>query len=254
MPDPTFRIVFKGELIEGYSPATVRSNLAETLSLEKEKVEKLFSGNPVLLKKNASRESCDAITAKFTAAGARCTVIPEATTPAAGAPPSLPPPLPEPESAARMADERFCDNCGAAVKLNALACPYCRKKFKTSRSMPGCAIAGIIAAVCMAGIAILGILAAIAIPNFIAYRDKAKAVVVMENLETLAMAQENYYHQNRRYADNIDDLPFPSTVPDIHYDIVSADATCFRATGFIDGMDRLYWIDCEGSTGEEPRE
>jgi len=83
----------------------------------------------------------------------------------------------------------------------------------------------------MVGVAILGILAAIAIPNFIAYRQKAFVAAVVNELTGLSAAQENYYAQHSRYAANLDELDFVSTTPEISIQITSADDTCFEAVG-----------------------
>ncbi len=58
----------------------------------------------------------------------------------------------------------------------------------------------------LAVIPIIGILAAIAIPNFIAYRDKAAGSLAQTCMEEAVAAQEAYFEENMGYASNIEEL------------------------------------------------
>ena len=53
---------------------------------------------------------------------------------------------------------------------------------------------------------LLSILAAIAIPNFVAYREKAFDAAARQELRKAATAQEAYYEDNSTYADSIEKL------------------------------------------------
>jgi len=74
MSQDKYRVVFKGEIQEGASPEKVKPKLAKILKLSDEKAAKLFSGKPIVIKKNASEETCNKIQAAFKKAGAICKV------------------------------------------------------------------------------------------------------------------------------------------------------------------------------------
>jgi TM2 domain-containing membrane protein YozV len=70
MSQDKYRVVFKGEIQDGASPDDVKPKLAKILKLSDEKVAKLFSGKPIVIKKNASQETCKKIQAALKKAGA----------------------------------------------------------------------------------------------------------------------------------------------------------------------------------------
>jgi len=86
MSQDKYRVIFKGEIQEGVSPDDVKTKLAKILKLSEEKAAKLFSGKPIIIKKNASEQTCKKIQAALKKAGAKCKVKKEA-----------PPPEEEPE-------------------------------------------------------------------------------------------------------------------------------------------------------------
>lgn len=84
----TYRLVFRGEVIEGQHPAVVRKRLAMALKLDDERVQSLFTGNPVVVRKNVDAETAAKFQAVFKKAGARLRVQPivAADTPASETP------------------------------------------------------------------------------------------------------------------------------------------------------------------------
>lgn len=82
----TYRLVFRGEVIEGQHPAVVRKRLAMALKLDDERVQSLFTGNPVVVRKSVDAETAAKFQAVFKKAGARLRVQPivAADTPATG--------------------------------------------------------------------------------------------------------------------------------------------------------------------------
>lgn len=70
MSQDKYRVIFKGEVQEGASPDDVKPKLAKILKLTDEKAAKLFSGKPIVIKKNASQETCKKIQAALSKAGA----------------------------------------------------------------------------------------------------------------------------------------------------------------------------------------
>lgn len=83
-----YRLVFRGEVIEGQHPAVVRKRLAMALKLDDERVRSLFTGNPVVIRKSVDHETAARFQAVFKKAGARLRVLPidAADTPASDAP------------------------------------------------------------------------------------------------------------------------------------------------------------------------
>jgi hypothetical protein len=72
----TYRLVFRGEVIEGQHPAVVRKRLAMALKLDDERVQSLFTGNAVVVRKSADAETAAKFQAVFKKAGARLRVQP----------------------------------------------------------------------------------------------------------------------------------------------------------------------------------
>lgn len=75
----SFRVVFNGEIAEGFNQSDVQKKLSSILNEDELKVEKLFSGQSYIIKKNADRETCDKISQAFLLAGAVCTVMADDT-------------------------------------------------------------------------------------------------------------------------------------------------------------------------------
>lgn len=96
MSDARFNIVFSGELVAGADPAKVRENLAKVFKMELAKVEALFSGKPVVIKKDADQATAMKFRAVLRQAGAQVEMVPLGGEPETveAAPP---PPAPEPD-------------------------------------------------------------------------------------------------------------------------------------------------------------
>jgi hypothetical protein len=92
--DERYRLSFRGELLDGQDPATVRERVAALLKLDAGKAEALFSGRPVVLKRDADRQTAAKYQAAFRNAGAKLRVE-RAAEDATDAPPA-----PAPEAAA----------------------------------------------------------------------------------------------------------------------------------------------------------
>jgi len=74
MSQDKYRVVFKGEIQDGASLENVKPKLAKILKLSDKKADKLFSGKSIVIKKNASEETCRKIQAALKKAGAICKV------------------------------------------------------------------------------------------------------------------------------------------------------------------------------------
>jgi hypothetical protein len=67
--DEKFRLVFRGELLDGQHRAVVKRRLAERLKLDDGQIEKLFSGDSVVVKRDADRETAARYQSVFKQAG-----------------------------------------------------------------------------------------------------------------------------------------------------------------------------------------
>lgn len=69
--DEKYRLIFRGELLDGQHRAVVKRRLTELLKLNEDHAEKLFSGQPVVLKRDVDRETAARYQALFKKAGGR---------------------------------------------------------------------------------------------------------------------------------------------------------------------------------------
>lgn len=114
MSEARFNVVFAGEIVAGADPAKVRENLAAAFRMDVSKVEALFSGKRVVVKKDADQATAMKFRAVMKQAGALCDLerigeeaaapAPVAAAPAPAPAPSAPPSAPA-EPAARPAAE-----------------------------------------------------------------------------------------------------------------------------------------------------
>lgn len=89
MSDARFHVVFAGQLVKGADPETVKANLGRLFKMDAAKVEKLFSGQPVVLKKDADQATAMKFRAALKQAGAECVLKPlQDTAPAPAAAPA----------------------------------------------------------------------------------------------------------------------------------------------------------------------
>lgn len=92
-----FNVVFSGELVGGADPTQVRANLAKLFKMDAGKVEALFSGKPVVIKKDADQATAMKFRAALRQAGAQCQMVP---VDGAGPGPTAAEPAPAPDSKA----------------------------------------------------------------------------------------------------------------------------------------------------------
>ena len=74
MSDVLYRLTFSGEVLEGQHPAVVREKLAALLKLESKRVEKLFSGDTVVIKKSVDETMAARFQTAFKQAGGKLRV------------------------------------------------------------------------------------------------------------------------------------------------------------------------------------
>ena len=59
MDEEQFAVVFKGDLVPSADPAQVRANLAKLFKADAQRVEAMFAGKPVVIKKGIITESAE---------------------------------------------------------------------------------------------------------------------------------------------------------------------------------------------------
>jgi hypothetical protein len=118
-----YRLVFRGELLDGQHRAVVKKKLGALLKVDGERLDQLFAGENVVVRKEADTATAARFQAAFKQAGARLRVLPvvdeAAATPRPQATPKpqatpRPQPTPKPETAARAAEPA---TAGAAHSL-----------------------------------------------------------------------------------------------------------------------------------------
>ncbi len=255
----TYRVIFNGDVVKGRNPDEVKKSLRQILNIDITQIERLFSGEKMVIKKDVDLNTCEKVAARFKQAGAKCEIEKEDEAVLSDLN-NQPPPLPAasgPESSItpnqgtfRQADEKFCESCGRTIKLNALTCRYCGKN-QVKKGMGCLPKAAIAIGISFFILPVIGILAAIAIPNFIAYRTKAIEAGVRSDLSILIEKEELYYTDYQRYTQDIDELDFVPSTPDVVIEIISADANCYRAKGVHESRDITIWTDCSGTMNKE---
>jgi len=68
--DVPLQLVFRGECLDGYDPVVVRQAVARTLRLDEARTERLFSGKPVVLRREVDALKADRHIARFATLGA----------------------------------------------------------------------------------------------------------------------------------------------------------------------------------------
>lgn len=110
MSESRYNIVFHGELVGGADPAVVKQNLAKVFKMDLERVEKLFSGKAVVLKKDADKATAMKFRAVLKKAGAQCEMkaldAPAASAESTGDSAAAEPPKPRANFAARDPETR----------------------------------------------------------------------------------------------------------------------------------------------------
>ena len=70
-----YQLIFRGEVIEGQHPAVVRKRLALALKLDDARIQALFTGTAVVVRKSVDAETAARFQAAFRKAGARLRVV-----------------------------------------------------------------------------------------------------------------------------------------------------------------------------------
>jgi hypothetical protein len=101
MAHQTYQVVFRGQIVPGATVDDVKANLAKLFNTDAAKVESLFSGRSMVLKKGLEREAGERYRALLEKAGARCELVPA---PGPNLAPSMPPASTKPAGPASVDD------------------------------------------------------------------------------------------------------------------------------------------------------
>lgn len=86
MAEPLFDIVFRGDVVLGHSIVDVKARLAQLFKVDAAKIETLFSGGAMPLKRNLDRAAAEKYKTVLTKAGAQVQIRPAANTKPAATP------------------------------------------------------------------------------------------------------------------------------------------------------------------------
>ncbi|MCZ6664657.1 MAG: hypothetical protein O7B81_05080 [Gammaproteobacteria bacterium] len=75
MSDQQFAVVFKGKVVEGADPAQVRANLAKLFKADAKRIEAMFSGKTVVVKKGVDEDTAQHYIALLSKAGAVAAIV-----------------------------------------------------------------------------------------------------------------------------------------------------------------------------------
>ena len=73
-----FQLMFRGEILDGQHKAVVKKRLAQLLNIDDDRVQRLFAGEPVVIKKDVDRATAARYQDEFKKAGARLRVTGDA--------------------------------------------------------------------------------------------------------------------------------------------------------------------------------
>ena len=131
MTSQTYQVVFRGQLAPDASAETVKASLAKLFKTDAAKIERLFAGREVVLKKGLGQEEGNRYRALIAKAGALCDLVPF--------PAETPPPLPgarqKPTAGALPAGG--ADTTGSAVQAPNLRQRAAAMKEKMQAVRPG---------------------------------------------------------------------------------------------------------------------
>lgn len=77
MFDTTYKIVFTGNLKDGITPQQARESLMKTFKLSEDRVDRYFTGKPVVLKKDITQEQAEKFQAVFEKLGLQVETVPQ---------------------------------------------------------------------------------------------------------------------------------------------------------------------------------
>ncbi|MFC6978379.1 hypothetical protein [Microbulbifer taiwanensis] len=77
MSQTTYSLIFRGDLVPGFTAADVKANLARLFKAGPDTVDKLFSGRPLAIKKGLAQAQAEQLQATLAKMGAQAVLKPE---------------------------------------------------------------------------------------------------------------------------------------------------------------------------------
>ena len=96
MSEERYEIAFRGQIVEGADLQQVRQNIASIFKADEQRLEQLFSGKRVLIKREVDAPTMARYRGAFEKAGAICEIRPLSEAGDTGQPAAEPPPAPAP--------------------------------------------------------------------------------------------------------------------------------------------------------------
>ncbi|WP_257294996.1 DUF805 domain-containing protein [Endozoicomonas sp. YOMI1] len=75
MDESFYKLIFEGEILPGFKERKVRKNLKELLNADKAELKRLFSGKPIIIRKNLTASEIRPYEIAMMKAGAHCRII-----------------------------------------------------------------------------------------------------------------------------------------------------------------------------------
>ena len=142
MNSGTYKVMFEGQVLDGFELKQVKAALGERLRIAPEQIERLFCGRRVRVKENIEKETAEKYVAVFKACGARAHIEGEVPPPE----PALVPtgeseaPQMDPASAWTLADDSGTEHEAPQEAPTDFACPKCGYKQMKSEECVSCGI------------------------------------------------------------------------------------------------------------------
>ena len=86
MSELRYSVIFRGDLVHGYTAADVKANMARLFKAGPETIDKLFSGRPLAIKKGLAQPQAEQLQATLSKIGAQSSLKAEGDVPAPPAP------------------------------------------------------------------------------------------------------------------------------------------------------------------------
>ncbi|QTA83077.1 UPF0145 [Desulfonema limicola] len=139
MSEKTYKLIFEGKIIQGHDPAQVKKHIKSLFKTSDKGLEHLFSGKPVVVKKNMDQKTAMKYNQAVKKAGGMCIIEVEKKS-------SLPEPESEPEPVQTKSVEIKQKPVSQTDEPEMIHCPSCNYKQKKSHKciMCGAAIEKII--------------------------------------------------------------------------------------------------------------
>lgn len=134
MSDQQFDIIFRGDIVFGHQLADVKARLQQLFKADAAKVDALFSGRPVPLKRGLDQASAQKYKDALIKAGAQVDIVPMGETkPAAVSAPATPAPVPAPSAPLTLAQRLEQQEAAAKLEAEAAAAREALKREQEAR-------------------------------------------------------------------------------------------------------------------------